>query len=91
MVDGYMPHLNRRTAMNRLHINIKDDDKTAIVLNLLRELPFVEIESDAEKVYGRVVRKGSGSLADLFGLWENREVTLGAIRKKAWIRNHGTM
>ncbi len=82
-----MPHLNRRTAMNRLHINIKDDDKASIVLNLLRELPFVEIESDAEKVAGRVVRKGTGSLADLFGLWEHRNITLKDIRKKAWNRN----
>lgn len=72
--------------MNRLHINIKDDDKVSIVLNLLRELPFVEIESDAEKVAGRVVRKGSGSLADLFGLWEHRNITLKDIRKKAWNR-----
>lgn len=86
MVDSYMPHLNRRTAMNRLHINIKDDDKASIVLNLLRELPFVEIESDAEKVSGRVVRKRSGSLADLFGIWEHRNITLKGIRKKAWNR-----
>jgi len=72
--------------MNRLHINIKDDDKASIVLNLLRELPFVEIEGDAEKVAGTVVRKGSGSLADLFGLWEHRNITLKDIRKKAWNR-----
>ena len=72
--------------MNRLHINIKDDDKASIVLNLLRELPFVEIESNAEIVAGRVVRKGTGSLADLFGLWEHRNITLKDIRKKAWNR-----
>jgi len=72
--------------MNRLHINIKDDNKASIVLNLLKELPFVEIESDAEKVAGRVVRKGSGSFADLFGIWEHRNITLKDIRKKAWDR-----
>ena len=72
--------------MNRLHINIKDDNKASIVLNLLKELPFVEIESDAEKVAGRAVRKGSGSLADLFGIWEHRNITLKDIRKKAWDR-----
>ena len=72
--------------MNRLHIKIKDDAKASIVLNLLRELPFVEIEIDREKVGGRVVRKGSGSLADLFGIWEQRNITLKDIRKKAWNR-----
>ena len=69
--------------MNRLHINIKEDDKAAILLNLLKELPFVEIEGDLEKAGEKVVRKARGSLADLFGLWENRNITLKEIRKKA--------
>lgn len=73
--------------MNRLHINIKDDDKVAVVLNLLRELPFVEIEGDEEKAVGRIVKKGRGSLADLFGLWEHRNISLKDIRKKAWNRS----
>ncbi|GAG81987.1 unnamed protein product, partial [marine sediment metagenome] len=30
--------------MTRLHIKIKDNEKAIIVLNLLKELPFVEIE-----------------------------------------------
>jgi len=32
--------------MTRLHINIKDSEKATIVINLLRELPFVEIEGN---------------------------------------------
>jgi hypothetical protein len=73
--------------MNRLHINIKDDDKASIVLNLLRELPFVDIEGGVKRVSERVVRKGSASLADLFGIWENRNISLKDIRKKAWNRS----
>jgi hypothetical protein len=72
--------------MNRLHIKIKDEDKASIILNLLRELPFVEIEGGPEKISGRVVGKGSGSLADLFGIWENRSISLKDIREKAWSR-----
>jgi hypothetical protein len=72
--------------MSRLRINIKDDDKAIIVLNLLRELPFVEIEGDTKKAVGRTAKKGKGSLADLFGLWEHRDITLNEIRKKAWSR-----
>jgi len=53
-------------------------------LNLLKELPFVEIEAEGERTVGRAVREGKGSLADLFGLWENRDITLNEIRKKAW-------
>jgi hypothetical protein len=81
-----MAYLSRGTTMNRLHINIKDDRKTSIVLNLLRELPFVEIEGDTEKVAGESVRKGRGNLADLFGIWENRNISLKDIREKAWGR-----
>lgn len=73
--------------MTKLHINIKDDDKAIILLNLLKELPFVEIEAERERAAGRTVREGKGDLADLFGLWENRDITLNEIRKKAWKRN----
>ncbi len=45
--------------MNRLCINIKDDDKVAVVLNLLRELPYVEIEGDEESEKGRTSIDGN--------------------------------
>jgi hypothetical protein len=72
--------------MNRLHIKITDEDKVSIILNLLRELPFVEIEDGPGNMSGHVVEKGSGSLADLFGIWEHRKITLKDIREKAWSR-----
>jgi hypothetical protein len=73
--------------MNRLHIKIKDDDKMTIVLNLLKELPFVEIEDDGIKKDRKVFKQKKGGLDDLFGLWENRNVTLKDIRGKAWERS----
>ena len=73
--------------MTRLHIKIKDDEKATIVLNLLKELPFVEIEESADEKTGKSGKRGKGSVADLFGLWENRKITLSDIRKKAWNRN----
>jgi hypothetical protein len=69
--------------MSRLHINIKDDKKVYIVLDLLKELPFVEIEDSTVKTTGR---KRKGSLTDLFGMWEHRKITLNEIREKAWNR-----
>jgi len=44
----------------------------------------IEIEGGIKKVSGR---KGKGSLADLFGMWEHREITLKDVREKAWKRN----
>ena len=70
--------------MSRLQINIKDDKKVYIVLDLLKELPFVEIEDGMKKATGR---KGKGSLADLFGMWEHRKITLNDIRGKVWKRS----
>lgn len=75
----------------RLHIKIKDADKAVIVLNLLKELPFVEIEKNENEKTVKSVAKGKESLADLFGLWKNRKVSLRELRDKAWTRNHDTM
>ena len=77
--------------MTRLQIRIKDEDKAIIVFNLLKELPFVEIEqTEGEKIV-KPGKRGGGSLAELFGLWKDRAVSLVDIRKKAWTRNHDTL
>jgi hypothetical protein len=73
--------------MTRLNITIKDNGKADIVLRLLRELPFVEIEGDIKKAPRRAVKKGKGDLSDLFGIWEARNVSSSDLRKKAWDRN----
>jgi hypothetical protein len=70
--------------MSRLQINIKDDKKVYIVLDLLKELPFVEIENGSRKA---TEKKGKGNLKDLFGIWEHRKITLNDIREKAWNRS----
>ena len=72
--------------MPQLHITIKDEDKAVIVLNLLRELPFVEIEDDGEQPVQQDAARKNGGLADLFGIWENRNISSKDIRKKAWGR-----
>jgi hypothetical protein len=70
-----------------LHIKIKDNEKAIIVLNLLKELPFVEIEESGSEKARKSGKGGKVSVADLFGLWENRKITLSDLRKKAWTRN----
>jgi hypothetical protein len=77
--------------MTRLHINNKDSEKTVIVVNLLKELPFVEIEGNTIDKKGDPVKKKAKSLEDLFGLWENRDISLLKIRKKAWVRENDTL
>ena len=73
--------------MTRFFIKIKDNEKANIVLNLLKQLPFVEIEESVDEKAGKSGKEDKGSVSDLFGLWENRKITLSDIRKKAWTKN----
>ena len=77
--------------MAHLHINIKDSKKAVIVINLLKELPFVEIEDHSIDKKDNTDKKKTKSLEDLFGLWENKEISLLTIRKKAWARDNDTL
>jgi hypothetical protein len=77
--------------MTRLHINIKDSEKAVIVINLLKELPFVEIEGHPTDKKDGLVKKKAKSLEDLFGLWENKDISLLKIRKEAWARDNDTL
>ena len=73
--------------MTRLCIKIRDNEKANIVLNLLKQLPFVEIEDSVDEKAGKSGKEDKGSVSDLFGLWENRKITLSDIRKKAWTKS----
>jgi len=73
--------------MTRLYIKIKDNEKAIIVLNLLKQLPFVEIEERVDEKTGKSGKGDKWNVSDLFGLWENRKITLSDIRKKAWTKN----
>ncbi|MDZ7666977.1 MAG: hypothetical protein U5K27_16910 [Desulfotignum sp.] len=67
--------------VTRLHINIKDSDKAIIVINLLKELPFVEIENSVMDFDGKPSDKDGKGLEDLFGLWEGERYLLQSIQK----------
>ena len=77
--------------MTRLQIKIKEDDKAIIVFNLLKELPFVEIEKTEEEGDLKNTSKKDESLEDLFGIWKNRSISFREIRKNAWIRDNNTL
>jgi hypothetical protein len=76
--------------MTQLQIKIKEADKAFIVFNLLKELPFVEIEK-IENENDIIVTKDINSLEDLFGLWENRDISFHELREKAWVRYNDTL
>lgn len=67
--------------MQRIVIHIKDDTKGNALVSFLNEINFIDVESE-EKEGSIVSRKGD--LRKLFGIWENRDITLAGIRKKSW-------
>jgi len=68
--------------MDKILINIKDRSKAHIVVDLLKELSFIEF-----KELGKTDKTGKASdFRELYGIWKDREVSLDALRQKAWQR-----
>lgn len=67
--------------MEKLILNIKDSSKLSLLLKLINQLDFVEVES---------VKKEKGSTDhDFFssaGLWAERDLNAKELRKQAWTR-----
>lgn len=67
--------------MEQLILRIKDSSKLPFLLQLIKQLDFVEIE--------RIKKKKTAVEYDLFnsaGLWANRDVDAKELRNQAWTR-----
>jgi DNA polymerase IIIc chi subunit len=67
--------------MEQLILNIKDSSKLSFLMQLIRQLDFVEVE--------KVKKKKASAKYDFFasaGLWANRELNAKELRKQAWDR-----
>ena len=68
--------------MDKILIDIKDKSKAHIVVDLLKELSFIEFRE-----IGKANKIGKDSdFRELFGIWKDREVTIDDLRQKAWQR-----
>jgi len=67
--------------MQKVVIHVKDDAKFNALMSVLNEINFIEVERE-EKGASRLSKHGD--LRKLFGLWEDRDISLADIRKKAW-------
>jgi len=67
--------------MQKLIIHVKDDAKLNALMSVLNEINFIEVEREAK---GNSERSSHGDLRELFGIWENRDISLADIRQKAW-------
>lgn len=67
--------------MEQLILNIKDSSKLSFLIQLIKQLDFVEVE--------KVKKKKIDTKNDFFssaGLWANRNVNAKELRKQAWNR-----
>ncbi|MBN1697555.1 MAG: hypothetical protein JW881_08590 [Spirochaetales bacterium] len=63
----------------RLIINIKDNSKASHLIKFLKDIPFIEIEESRKK-------ESLKNIMDLYGIWENSDISIDTIRAKAWGR-----
>lgn len=64
-----------------INLKITDESKAQIVLSLLKDLSYVEIN----------IKKSDGknkkpSFDDIFGIWKDHEISAKELRTKAWVR-----
>ncbi len=67
--------------MEQLVLNIKDSSKLSFLMQLIKQLDFVEV--------AKVKKKKTATKYDFFssaGLWADREVNAQELRKQAWNR-----
>ncbi|MCD4774249.1 MAG: hypothetical protein K8R41_12800 [Bacteroidales bacterium] len=65
--------------MEQLILKIKDSSKLSFLMQLIKQLDFVEVEE--------VKKKKVSANYDFFssaGLWKNREIDAKELRKQAW-------
>jgi hypothetical protein len=71
----------REVSMQGVVIHVKDDAKLNALMSVLNEINFIEVEKEGKGVSGL---SRHGDLRKLFGIWENRDISLADIRQKAW-------
>jgi len=66
--------------MERLVLNIKDNSKLSLILQLVNQFDFVEVE----KIKKRKKNPSDYNFFNSAGLWANREIDTKVLRSKAW-------
>jgi hypothetical protein len=72
------------STMDQIILHIKDESKKDFLMELIRQLDFVEVEKPKTK-------KGKAKEYDFFksaGIWEGYEIDSKELREKAWKRGN---
>jgi len=77
--------------MEQIVVQVRNKEKAKVLFELLTALDFVDSvkTSATDEVEGEATgRKEPLDFFSLAGLWQDRDVTLGSIRQKAWPRQY---
>ncbi len=87
--------------METLIVKVKDDSKLAFVLELLRDLDYLEVSQEPESLAAtepavfsdvEIESMTPEERARLFlktaGIWEGRDIDADELRHRAWHRDH---
>jgi hypothetical protein len=67
--------------MEKIILNIKDSSKLSFLIQLIKQLDFVEVEKTNNRKFMPEYDFFSSA-----GLWENRDIKAMELRKEAWQR-----
>ncbi|MEQ9289939.1 MAG: hypothetical protein RIG77_23625 [Cyclobacteriaceae bacterium] len=71
--------------MEKLILTVKDNSKLTFLLELLKQLDFIEVQNIA---LNKKSRNSSYNLFDSAGLWKKRDVSAKRLREESWKRTH---
>ena len=69
-------------------LDIKNESMKDSFLNFIGTLDYIDIKSDdvITQSVNTNINKNSNKFSQFSGMWENRDIDLNSIRKKAWQR-----
>ena len=69
----------------RIILDIQDNERAKTLAEVLSQLSFVKIEKGREK---RITKKKLKALDDIFGIWKDRNISKGSLRREVWKRRY---
>ncbi len=67
----------------RIISDIQDNKRAKTLVEVLSQLSFVKIEKGRKK---RITKKKFQALDDIFGIWKDRNISKGSLRREVWKR-----
>ncbi|HUV50274.1 MAG TPA: hypothetical protein VMW78_04565 [Anaerolineae bacterium] len=69
----------------RIILDIQDNERAKSLVEVLSQLSFVKIEKSREKI---ITKKKLKALDDIFGVWKDRNISKGSLRREVWKRRY---